>query len=372
MDFEEVEIPANILREAAEASSQLLPAKSKERYEKEYEEFRKWCVEENVIKVVDDVLLVYLSKKGKSMKPSTLWSRFSMIKSCLAIKENVDASKFCKTIAFLKRQTVGYIPKKSKVLTREQVTQFLNEAADVKWLLTKVILVFGIFGACRRDDLIRLTIDDVEDNGRFLVVFLRDGKTHRSRSFTITEEGCSFQPCKLVRKYVALRPKDIASQKFFIAYRNGKCYKQNVGCHTISGTTRQIAEYLNLKNLTEYTGHGLRRSSASMLVEGGADLLTLKRHGGWRSSAVAEGLFNRPNECSTSRDSDVRTISEIVEIGTTSRIPQESSQAYITSAMPILSATENNFSIGQKDKTQGLNISNNQNCTINVHFYGNA
>lgn len=38
-----------------------------------------------------------------------------------------------------------------------------------------------------------------------------------------------------------------------------------------------------------YTGHCYRRTSASLLADSGADILTLKRHGGWKSSTVAEG-----------------------------------------------------------------------------------
>ena len=157
--------------------------------------------------------------------------------------------------------------------------------------MLQVLLVFGVFGACQRDDLIRLTVDDVEDNGRFLVVFLRDGENHKSRSFTITDEGCPFQPCCFYRIYINLRPTKMESRRLFVSYRNSRCYVQHVGQHTISGVTRQIAEYLKLEKPEEYTRHGLRRSSASMLVEGAADLLTLKRHGGWCSSTIAEGYI---------------------------------------------------------------------------------
>lgn len=51
---------------------------------------------------------------------------------------------------------------------------------------------------------------------------------------------------------------------------------------------RQIAEYLGLPNPTSYTGHSFRRTSATLLANAGADITTLKRHGGWKSSNVAE------------------------------------------------------------------------------------
>ena len=39
-------------------------------------------------------------------------------------------------------------------------------------------------------------------------------------------------------------------------------------------------------------GHCFRRSSATILVDEGADITALKRHGGWRSTAVAEGYID--------------------------------------------------------------------------------
>ncbi|KAK4875272.1 hypothetical protein RN001_011694 [Aquatica leii] len=111
------EIPENITQQAAEVRAELLSKKSRDRYEKEYRLFYEWREQKNVKTVSDDVFLVYLSEKAKLLKPSTLWSRFFMIKSCLSIKEIVDISKFPQTIAFLERQRFGYVPKKAKVLT---------------------------------------------------------------------------------------------------------------------------------------------------------------------------------------------------------------------------------------------------------------
>lgn len=66
--------------------------------------------------------------------------------------------------------------------------------------------------------------------------------------------------------------------------------------YNISGVTRKLAEFLKLKNPALYIGHGLRRSLAAKLVKGGGDLLTLKRHGEWRLSAVAEGYIEESSQ----------------------------------------------------------------------------
>lgn len=74
----------------------------------------------------------------------------------LAVKENVDISmyiflftsmqedlptlfRFYQVIAFLKQQSRGYIPKKSKVFTREELETFLDTALDEQYLLIKVV-----------------------------------------------------------------------------------------------------------------------------------------------------------------------------------------------------------------------------------------
>lgn len=52
------------------------------------------------------------------------------------------------------------------------------------------------------------------------------------------------------------------------------------------GTTKQFAEYLN-RNNPDHFGHSCRRSSVSILV-GGRRHFTIKKHGRWCSSTVAE------------------------------------------------------------------------------------
>lgn len=79
---------------------------------------------------------------------------------------------------------------------------------------------------------------------------------------------------------------------FFLRYANQKCTQQCIGINYIGGIPKKIAEFLKLPNAKEYTGHCFRRTSATILVDSGGDLLSLKRLGGWKSSAVAEGYVN--------------------------------------------------------------------------------
>lgn len=136
----ESEIVPNEISEAAKtATNELLPLKSRDRYELVYDLFQKWRNDKNVHTINEEVILAYLMEKSKILRPSSLWSNYSMLKSTISIKNNIDISRYPKVIAFLKRKSVGYKPKKSRVLNKDQIDKFLSEAEDNIYLMKKVI-----------------------------------------------------------------------------------------------------------------------------------------------------------------------------------------------------------------------------------------
>lgn len=154
--------------------------------------------------------------------------------------------------------------------------------------------MFGFLGACRRAELRNVSTDDIEvyypDSDRekknpTLHVKIPKTKTNKPRSFTL--EGEYY---KIFRKYEGLRSEAAKGRKdFFLQYRDGKCVSQVIGVNSFGEMPQKVAKFLGLDHPERYTGHAWRRTSATLLVEGGADMATLKRHGGWRSDSVAEG-----------------------------------------------------------------------------------
>jgi len=177
-------------------------------------------------------------------------------------------------------------------------------------------LIFGITGACRREELSNITINDIQDFGSMLHIKLPYTKTNCSRSFTI--EGEFYD---IFKKYIDLRPANVQSDRFFLNYKNGKCTKQVIGKNKIGNMPKEIANYLNLPDPQAYTGHSFRRTSATLLADSGGDITTLKRHGGWKSSQIAEGyiedsinkkkkIFNQITE-SITYPSSTQTINDV-------------------------------------------------------------
>ncbi|KAJ3644169.1 hypothetical protein Zmor_026841 [Zophobas morio] len=267
-------VPEKIAKKGKELRSNLLPLKSKNAYEKVYVSFQDWKNKNRIKEVTEDVILAFLDMRSQKLSPCSLWPEYSMLKATLKAKENIDIEKFGAVISYIKKLNVGYRGKKSNVLTREEIKTFLQEADDGEYLFEKVALIFGIAGACRKAELCAMRFDDIQDCGNVLNIVIPDSKTHEERRFGVVNEGFGVNTIDLYRRYVALLPTNSP-------LRN----------NTFGKIPRKIATFLKLENPAKYTGHSFRRSSATLLVNAGGDITSLKRHSGWESTKVAESYI---------------------------------------------------------------------------------
>ena len=66
------------------------------------------------------------------------------------------------------------------------------------------------------------------------------------------------------------------SNRFFINYQNGRCTRQFIGKNKISEAPKTIALYLNISEPQKYTGHSLRRTSATLAANARLDFTKIK------------------------------------------------------------------------------------------------
>ncbi|XP_073964583.1 uncharacterized protein [Choristoneura fumiferana] len=239
-----------------------------------YANFIQWKNSKNASSFSENVFMAYFSELAKRYKPSSLWCIYSMLKSTVQNKNAIDIKAYTNLTAFLKRRSDGFYSRKSKVLTPNEVEKFIKEAPDNQYLATKVALIFGITGACRRQELNNITTKDIENHGEMLLVKIPNTKNKIPRSFTI--HGPFYE---IVKKYESLRSTKGKSDRFFQNFQNGKCTSQPIGVNKFGSMPREIAKFLGLPQADAYTGHSFRRTSATLLANSGADILTLKRHG---------------------------------------------------------------------------------------------
>lgn len=134
------------LEGAAERALQgLLPVISKEKYEKTYRAFKQWCNEKKIKVIDENKLLAYFDTEMKQFQSSTTWSIYSMLRSTLNVKDNIDISKFNNLRALLKRKNDNYFAKQSRIFTIEEIYKFLKDAPDNVYLATKVKFADNFF-----------------------------------------------------------------------------------------------------------------------------------------------------------------------------------------------------------------------------------
>lgn len=116
--------------------------------------------------------------------------------------------------------------------------------------------IFGLCGACRTDEFLRITVKDVEKHSDSLyLVRLNQTKTKIVRSFTISGEFFG-----IVKKYIdlGLQPTHADPEgRFFVNYQRGKCTTQFMGRNKFMHMPRRMAEFLELPMPDRYTGNSL-------------------------------------------------------------------------------------------------------------------
>lgn len=170
---------------------------------------------------------------------------------------------------------------------------------------------------------------------------------------------------------MSLRPKNASTDRFFIKYLKGKCFNQNVGINKIGQTPSMIASFLNLSDPKCYTGHCFRRTSATFLADAGGDLTTIKRHGGWKSSSVAEGYIEDSISNKIKVSEKILNSNNVVQEQYEEEISNQlSSSENLLNDVSVSSAAQNTNNIDLKSlSASGITIGNY--CTVNISIVNN-
>lgn len=130
--------PEELRTIAVEASSDMIPEKSRLKYTVVYEKFLKWKEAKKCQSFSENVFLAYFKEKSTTLKPSTLWSQYSMLKSTVNFNHQVKLESYTKLIAFLKNKSKGFHSKKAETFTSQDIKNFLDNTPDKEYLVSKV------------------------------------------------------------------------------------------------------------------------------------------------------------------------------------------------------------------------------------------
>jgi hypothetical protein len=127
MSDSEENLPSDIELAAQSAIDTLIPAKSKERYEIVYKYFEEWMEIKKIREVSEKVVLAYFAEQSEKLKPSSLWCRYSMLRTMVSIKIKIDISQYHQVVAFLKRNQKDTDLKNRAFFAKRRYTNFLRK-----------------------------------------------------------------------------------------------------------------------------------------------------------------------------------------------------------------------------------------------------
>ena len=285
-------------RTSSEILSEIVPLKSKSKYDKRWEEYKEYIgnnepSEENLIQFFD-----YL-RKEKHYECSTIWSIYSMINSKMQLNHGLKLQNFSRITALLKSYEVGYIRKTAKTFTQEQFQQFLRDAPNTgSYIQLKVGIIIAYCGGLRCADLTNINCEDLnfnENTGMWVKY-----RVSKQRGEVIENQfNIPLDLCEYLQRYDDdITENNVGEGRLFKCIRfrkNGQHYytRQPMGIHIISKFSCKMAEFLNLENPNAYTGHSLRRSSATLMAESGTSTEVMKKHFNWRSQGTCSKYVDR-------------------------------------------------------------------------------
>lgn len=231
----------------------------------------------------------------------------------------------------------------------------------------KIISIIGIAGSCRRDELQKMTIDDIKEDALGIIVNIPKSKSDRERCFMIKGiEDNNLNLKSIFQNYIKLRPENIPNKRLFLNYRNGKCTVHPIGVNAITKVPSDIAKYLNLPNPEHYTGHCFRRSSG-ILISDMSKGDNLKNHDNCTSSTIDEDSEEQFEPI----DSKINIADQIFQY-------QMLDQMAIDSEQPGISGTYRNVSTLLEIPINACDSGNSSvkrinytNCTFNINIVPN-
>jgi integrase len=197
---------------------------------------------------------------------------------------SIDLSQ-CRLLKdFLKNLDKTHCPKKSSVLTSNDIDTFPNKTDES--VSIKCILLSRVYGLLRISELTDLLFEDFTKKGSCFSFLVRKSKTdQKSKGFYFLVD----KDIEWIEKYINMFSLEDRKGRFFRKIICERGTKTPLGKNWIGKVPFKIASILSLNDPHLFTGHCFRRSGATILVDNGADKLILKRAGRWKSDTVCDG-----------------------------------------------------------------------------------
>ena len=186
---------------------------------------------------------------------------------------------------YIKVKNEKYLPNKAECFEPKEIERFLKDGTVL--CQKKLALLIGLFGALRCSELYNLEFQDIVREENRLVITVRSSKTDKKRAgFSYIVPNNSDPVLSVFTyfdEYIKMVPSNLRNGPFFLTIQlpgPKRIYalvtKILRGINLFGRLPREIAQLLQKTNPKQYTGHSIRRTTATWLAANGANEIQLK------------------------------------------------------------------------------------------------
>ena len=189
----------------------------------------------------------------------------------------------------------GYERKTAKTFTSEQVFAFLALPLMTPFaILAKAAFCIGICGGLRMQELHSLALEDIipVDGEGYKVTYNPAKQRGELKKNTFLVKKNPLEPSRCIFTFVkayldSLKQCNIASGPLFRGCGKNVFKTQAMGKNFLAKIGKYAASELGLHEPERYTGHCLRRTTATIAADRGANVVDMMRHMNWKSTTTA-------------------------------------------------------------------------------------
>ena len=319
--FGDLQIPATmvqthelaaIAQRATDLARQSKAANTLRAYRSAWKQYTLWCARFDFVPVGADpqVVALYIADIADRLAPATIRLRLSAIVAAhrlLGLQLDPKHNAIAAVLAGAMRPTDPHSKRLAKPIQSSALRR-ISEACptDAVGVRDRAMLLLGFGAACRRSELVALTISDVVLDERGAAVTFRRSKTDQEGEGAVVAIHGSDDPVLDVRAalaaWLALRyrrrakehgnplPEDLrtgSAPLFCQLAKNGQPIGRPLSDYAVVRMIKAAAVRAGL-DPTGYSGHSLRSGLATTAAGAGATLAEIMDQGRWKSVEMAK------------------------------------------------------------------------------------
>ncbi len=263
--------------------------------------FRAWCEAENVdaLPASPQSVAAFLAAEAEAgYRPATLGQRVAAIRWAheAAGQESPTRAKLVTAALQGIRRKLGTAPNRKAPATVDRLAAMVSHAdpETLKGKRDRVLLLFGFASAMRRSELVALTVEDLEQTERGLLVTLRRSKTDQeghghTRAIPL---GRSLETCPVAALNAWIEAAGISEGRLLRSVTRHGQVGESLSTRALADVVKHYAKRAGF-DPDEFSGHSLRAGFVTSAAEKGRSTERIMDHTGHQSAAMVRVYTRR-------------------------------------------------------------------------------